>query len=198
MKKPLTGNRYGRLVVVSFDRKENGRTYWKCKCDCGNERIVIGWSLTKRKLSQKSCGCLRNEILAGVQSRKRKPHGQAAITRMMGSYIRNARNKGRPFTLTREQFISLATGDCFYCGRPPQQSVCGFIHGDFIHNGIDRISSAGGYTPDNSRSCCKTCNIAKHTMDESEFIAWVMRVASHVSISIQKTAVADYAIENFK
>ena len=32
---------------------------WKCKCDCGNEKIVRGSDLTTRKTS--SCGCYRKE-----------------------------------------------------------------------------------------------------------------------------------------
>ena len=51
------GNRYGYLVVLSMDRyvKYKG-TYWKCRCDCGNETVVIGQSL--RNGHTKSCGCL--------------------------------------------------------------------------------------------------------------------------------------------
>jgi hypothetical protein len=43
-------------------------------------------------------------------------------------------------------------------------------------NGIDRIDSKKGYTKENSASCCKYCNIAKHTMMEDEFFKWVKRV----------------------
>ena len=51
------GNRYGYLTVLSMDKyvKYKG-TYWKCKCDCGNETIVIGQNL--RNGHTKSCGCL--------------------------------------------------------------------------------------------------------------------------------------------
>lgn len=57
-----TGTRYGKLVVLS--RAENyvspkgGRlSQWRCKCDCGNETVVLGTNL--RKGITKSCGCLR-------------------------------------------------------------------------------------------------------------------------------------------
>lgn len=62
--KDETGNRYGRLTVIErapvTDKK--GRAYWRCVCDCGNERIVVGESL--RHGNTKSCGCLRREKLA--------------------------------------------------------------------------------------------------------------------------------------
>lgn len=61
----LTGNRYGRLVVV--ERAENritnsGQTkaMWKCLCDCGNEKIISAMDLKSGKVN--SCGCLRKEL----------------------------------------------------------------------------------------------------------------------------------------
>lgn len=42
--------------------KLNGRQYyWKCKCDCGNETIVLGTSL--RTGITKSCGCAKYDGL---------------------------------------------------------------------------------------------------------------------------------------
>ena len=36
-----TGERYGRLLVVEHAGKnEKGKHLWKCKCDCGNQKIV--------------------------------------------------------------------------------------------------------------------------------------------------------------
>ena len=31
----IKGQRFGKLVALSCERR-NGRTYWTCKCDCGN------------------------------------------------------------------------------------------------------------------------------------------------------------------
>lgn len=67
--KDRTGERYGNLVVLSFDRtdwvvsktgKEYTRIYFLCKCDCGNEVSVVTNSLTSG--NTKSCGCLRNKL----------------------------------------------------------------------------------------------------------------------------------------
>lgn len=57
----ITGQRFGRLVVLSItDQKElhRGRK-WLCRCDCGNEVIITGSSL--RSGSTRSCGCLKKE-----------------------------------------------------------------------------------------------------------------------------------------
>ena len=60
----LTGQKFGRLTVIK--RAENcvrsdGRTRvrWLCKCDCGNEIVVLADSLKNDKT--KSCGCFQKE-----------------------------------------------------------------------------------------------------------------------------------------
>lgn len=55
----LTGQRFGHLVVLCrAPRPEtvtsNG-SYWLCKCDCGNEKVIMGKSLRKGRTV--SCGC---------------------------------------------------------------------------------------------------------------------------------------------
>ena len=73
--KDLTGQRFGRLVVLSRDSRGDyissgiRRIAWKCKCDCGGEITVIGGNLTSGMT--KSCGCLRREK-AAINGRNRK------------------------------------------------------------------------------------------------------------------------------
>lgn len=56
----LTGKRFNRLVVIKRDfTKGEKRTYWKCRCDCGNVTTVDGVKL--KNGSTKSCGCLNSE-----------------------------------------------------------------------------------------------------------------------------------------
>lgn len=39
----LTGKRFNRLVVIERDvTKGKKRTYWNCRCDCGNVTTVDG------------------------------------------------------------------------------------------------------------------------------------------------------------
>lgn len=57
-----TGNRYGRLTVVSrADNTKRGLARWNCVCDCGNKTVVIGNNL--RNGNTTSCGCRHNEGL---------------------------------------------------------------------------------------------------------------------------------------
>lgn len=52
----LTGKRFGKLVAIeNVGIDKWGHVIWKCKCDCGNETIVRGSSLTSGDTI--SCGC---------------------------------------------------------------------------------------------------------------------------------------------
>lgn len=53
----IARQRYGKLVAVERVPSYKGRTRWRCKCDCGNEKIVTKEALKAGKV--KSCGCLR-------------------------------------------------------------------------------------------------------------------------------------------
>lgn len=54
----LVGQRFGKLVVKEMldKRNSNGRIIYRCKCDCGNDIDVLGYSLTTNHTL--SCGCL--------------------------------------------------------------------------------------------------------------------------------------------
>lgn len=73
----LTGQKFGRLVVIEISHRVKNRTYWKCKCDCGNEsRVTInklrsGWTT--------SCGCYMRER----QREGQLTHGMSGTTEMM-------------------------------------------------------------------------------------------------------------------
>ena len=55
----LTGQRFGRLVVLEEAPKKNNKIVWYCKCNCGNEKIISSNNL--RSGTTKSCGCLNIE-----------------------------------------------------------------------------------------------------------------------------------------
>lgn len=57
--KDLTGQKFGRLLVLEKAGKQGTKITWKCLCECGNEKIIIGNNLTQGKI--KSCGCYKKE-----------------------------------------------------------------------------------------------------------------------------------------
>lgn len=66
----LTGQKFGRLTVIKqFGRDKKGGILWRCVCDCGEERHVLAYNLTKG--ITKSCGCFQKDA-ASVAN---KTHG---------------------------------------------------------------------------------------------------------------------------
>lgn len=56
----LTGSVFIRLTVEGYVGKIDKKNhYWKCKCECGETIITLGFSLTSG--NTKSCGCLLSE-----------------------------------------------------------------------------------------------------------------------------------------
>ena len=82
----LTGQRFGRWTVIrragshacNSDGLATTFPLWLCRCDCGNEGIVIGENLKSGK--SRSCGCLRSE-LASERGKKRAKVSQPKIPR---------------------------------------------------------------------------------------------------------------------
>lgn len=58
--KTIAGQTFGKLTVLA-PATEKGPGYWKCRCECGNEKIVLGNSL-QRGLTR-SCGCLHKSAV---------------------------------------------------------------------------------------------------------------------------------------
>lgn len=72
--KDLTGQRFGRLTVLSLNGKtEKGNAIWKCLCDCGKEIDVVSYYLIRG--STQSCGCLQKE-----SARERNVNKAAELT----------------------------------------------------------------------------------------------------------------------
>ena len=56
----LTGKKFGCLTAISYERSK-GKTYWTCKCECGNEKIVSAYNLKKGKFRYCSVDCRLKE-----------------------------------------------------------------------------------------------------------------------------------------
>ena len=71
IKENLSGKTFTKLIVLNFHSKDKcGKSKWLCKCDCGNEKIIVSSSLKDGKT--KSCGCLQ-KISASTHEMKKHP-----------------------------------------------------------------------------------------------------------------------------
>lgn len=180
--------RYGKLLVTEHKGKDKrGKHLWLCKCDCGGEKVVVGDNLSSGK--SKSCGCLKKEFL----SKKGNQFGlykdrQVAMLKVQYSHLkrRHKQNNMSGNVINFHRFKELSKLPCKYCGVPYSKEIEDRLNESknkkrlsnevLKINGIDRIDSNIGYTVENSVSCCKYCNFAKHTMSEDDFYKWIKKV----------------------
>lgn len=144
-----------------------------CQCDCGNEKVFWKQSAISK---QKSCGCRIDA--AGLFGKQRR-----SMMFRFHSYKSGAKKRNFDWQLTYEQFVSIASKNCFYCNSEPKVWDC--ITGSpslqkespnakpedykIKFNGIDRLNSKLGYTLENSVTCCTFCNRAKSDLNFNEF-----------------------------
>ena len=72
--KNLTGQRFGKLVVIGIDDNPNkgksSHSKWICQCDCGNIVSVLSNSLSMGKT--KSCGCYKKDKCSEIHKKGNK------------------------------------------------------------------------------------------------------------------------------
>jgi hypothetical protein len=71
----LAGQRFGRLIVVEFSGLDSWHeANWRCRCDCGKEKVIPGSKL--RLGNTKSCGCMKAERIGN----SRRTHGRTGTS----------------------------------------------------------------------------------------------------------------------
>ena len=66
----IIGKKYNKWTVIEFSHSNGHNNYFKCKCDCGIEKIVRIDNVVSGE--SKSCGCYRKEIEKNRDKNKSK------------------------------------------------------------------------------------------------------------------------------
>lgn len=112
--KELSGERFGKLLVLARAESIKKHTTWLCVCDCGTRKVIRGSNLRTGKTS--SCGCM-----VGERAKERLlKHGRTDRTqkRKYREYTRELHVK-RKYGITIEFYNDmLETQDncCAICG----------------------------------------------------------------------------------
>lgn len=174
----LTGKRFGRWTVIErandyIDRKGHKFPAWKCKCDCGAERVVLGGNLAKGK--SKSCGCLKDELNRErcqaeksnirYRSLEEKPSIETMIKVMLGDEYETTPEEQR-----KDKAIQAVFYNCWfkfvrdeqavirrYKRKHPTCEMCGKVCDTELHHKRP-VAMYGGNEPENIAWLCKECH----------------------------------------
>jgi 5-methylcytosine-specific restriction endonuclease McrA len=167
------GQKYNRLTILGFSHSDKrNRKWYKTKCDCGQEKTVMGSAMTSG--NTKSCGCYGKELAR----KKRISNNYSEVTAIILGYKRHAISRGFEWLLTRDDVNKIIKQNCFYCGIQPSnvKKIKNTLGNGLSYSGIDRIDSSKNYTILNCVPCCKVCNYAKSDMSIQDFKKWAIQI----------------------
>lgn len=143
MTKDITGQKYGRLTALKrVENDAHKHAQWLCKCDCGNEVVVLKNSLTSGRT--RSCGCYYKD----TRHKTHHIHGQS-YTRLFSIWAnmlqrcecqsnRAYKNYGQRGIRVCEEWHTFATFKEWAESNGYQDTLS-----------IDRIDNNGDYAPSN-------------------------------------------------
>jgi hypothetical protein len=140
----LTGQRFGRLVALSFSHVRKKHAWWIFRCDCGSE--VIAAATLAIEGQKRSCGCLKREHPNNLR------HGHSAKNWQSRTYQSWGRMKERCTNPKNNRFKNYGGRNITFCER---WKVFDNFYSDMGERPpdttLDRIDNDGNYEPGNCR-----------------------------------------------
>ena len=152
----LLRRRFGRWTVVGFSHIGRGKkTYWRVRCSCGNERVVVGTSLVNGHST--SCGCALKDWC-----RRRKGDRHPCWNPTLTQEDRSRRRLGsKSKTHTYRLALRIRDRDnrtCLFCGRHFSRPGTLIVH----HIEPWKLAPALRYDPANLVTLCRGCHDQFH------------------------------------
>ncbi len=158
----LTGQKFERLLVMKFigPHPKERSSLFLCKCDCGNEIVVRGYSL--KRGDQKSCGCLRKELMPLANYK----HGRS----LTKEYLSAKRVKRKELHLEHDSMwtedmdrsIRNFYSECVVCGIDREEHINSYGK-DLAIDHVLPLKLGYGLKPGNAVILCQRCNSIKNS-----------------------------------
>lgn len=181
----MQGQRYGRLTVLCFEKQVGRKSYWRCICDCGNEKVVRYDCL--KSLTIQSCGCLHKETCRQNIKNPKNPNKDLNL-RLMGVFHSM---RSRCYDPTNVHYDSYGgRGIAIYDEWMNNQSLFrkwAFENGFAYGLTIDRIDNDGIYEPGNCRWSTREqqqnnrrqCVYIEHCGEKLTLTQWARKLNIH-------------------
>ena len=178
----LTGQKFNYLTAIERMPNQGGKTFWKFKCDCGNEKVIQTGHVTHG--STKSCGCGLG--MKGATSKRICPICQESFeitdfSQMSRKYcFKCSPSTNNPTVKThamREALIKSRGGKCEICGYNKCFAALEFHHIDPSQKDF-QISNTGSVPSferlkkeaDKCRLLCANCHREEHERLKQELV----------------------------
>lgn len=140
----LTGQRFGRLLVLGYAGAVKKKARWLCQCDCGQTKIINRSSLLSG--GTQSCGCLHNELVSQQSTTHGLSHRVPEYGAWSGMLTRCTNPNVAAFSDYGERGIKVCERwrrfENFYADMGPKPAP---------EYSLDRIDVNGDYEPANCR-----------------------------------------------
>jgi hypothetical protein len=139
----LSGKKCGRWTVLMADHVKGGMVHWRCRCECGIIKVIVGTALTRG--TTRSCGCLRKEqVSSAFRTHGRSRQAIYQVWRTMRARCHNPKSisyplyGGRGIRVCERWNLSFEAFLADMGERPPGTT-------------IERIDNDGNYEPSNCK-----------------------------------------------
>jgi len=177
--KNLSGEKFGKLTILEYSHKTKSAIYWKCKCECGNEKIIRGTNMTHNLTN--SCGCESHP-------KRNKAPGWNGIGEISGDFLTRLKHSAQ-----RRNIIIDISKKYLWDLFLKQERKCAlsgynlsFQTIDNLRDGtasLDRIDNTKGYIEGNVQWVHKDVNRIKWIFSNIEFLQIIKDIYQHINQS---------------